>query len=793
MRIVRLLVVALLGAAALCVAVPSAGALLTHSLITMEGSGGNVGYGADYLVDDAHGSLTGTAVTDGFQFVGALTGGGDSGHSLDIDVSWPATTTLTAGTTYPVTRSPAGDEVGMSLFLDSGFCYATSGSMAIQDLGVGTFGATYSGITCGTGSSTTAPTLSGVLLWNSSSTFQAVDVSPRSWDFGYQPTKVTAQPRKLTFTNRGTDPVGFGAATLSNTTAFGIKSGSNTCSGHSFLPGDSCSIIVVTHPQRTGSPQANLTLASTTAGVRSRFVKLAVTAHNYVTTYALAGAEKVHLHWRSLPAPLGAVVDHYRINRGTSLHALHALRNTSKSCCPVDVYDTNVRAGTTYYYSIQPVFAGGDSIGVATPAVASDPWPKYSAGMYHKVHPFRLVSDRVVRAGHPLSLRALGSHQLPGSGVSALALDVLASNASSSTEVRVYPTGSSQPAAADLAVPAGGTRTNFVIAAVGRRGHITISATHGSTPVTIDVSGYFSGRGLSHGYGQGGAWRQYLKSGTIMDTKKFHIGALKHDYYVNCPVNFSSGDTPHVTSLIVQVTAYGATKPGTITGFTTNGRATNTVALAYGAGGSWSNTAIVAAGIWHGQTRDYPSASFLNRGPSPVQLKVTILGFVDDNYYLSGQRYQPTTGRRLFAGSLGAGSRHTVRPGSYGDRLTTAFNVKVDAAHPTRDTSISLWAAGLRGAGTASPQLLTHGDTSGTTPVTTGAHNQFYVKNAAGRVALTVWSYGFFDAWPMPARKWYVAGPNAVVATPSTVPSTVPDAVGAATPGQLFARAARQS
>src|SRR5206468_10123172 len=121
-------------------------------------------------------------------------------------------------------------------------------------------------------------------------------------------------------------------------------------------------------------------------------------------------------------------------------------------------------------------------------------------------------------------------------------------------------------------VPAGGTRSNFEIAALGRNGRLTVAASQGSAAITIDVTGYFSGSSLSHTYGQGGALFQYLKSGTIMDTKSFHIGALKHGYYVNCPVNFTAFDTAHVTSVVVEVTAYGATAPGTITAFATNTR-----------------------------------------------------------------------------------------------------------------------------------------------------------------------------------------------------------------------------
>jgi hypothetical protein len=88
MRNIRILAAGLLAAASLSVvAVPPAAALTAHNLITMEGSGSDVGFGADYLVDDAHGSLSGTLVSPNeFDFTGQLTGGGDSVHSLSIDV-----------------------------------------------------------------------------------------------------------------------------------------------------------------------------------------------------------------------------------------------------------------------------------------------------------------------------------------------------------------------------------------------------------------------------------------------------------------------------------------------------------------------------------------------------------------------------------------------------------------------------------------------------------------------------------------------------------------------------------
>jgi len=84
-------------------------------------------------------------------------------------------------------------------------------------------------------------------------------------------------------------------------------------------------------------------------------------------------------------------------------------------------------------------------------------------------------------------------------------LNLTGASPSSTTKVFAYPNGSKRPAAADLAVRAGDTRSNFVLVKVGKGGRVLIATTRGSVSISVDVSGYFSATGLSSSYGQGGA------------------------------------------------------------------------------------------------------------------------------------------------------------------------------------------------------------------------------------------------------------------------------------------------
>ena len=215
---------------------------------------------------------------------------------------------------------------------------------------------------------------------------------------------------------------------------------------------------------------------------------------------------------------------------------------------------------------------------------------------------------------------------------------------------------------------------------------------------------------------------------------------------------FSPEATPHVSSLIVEVTAYGSTGSGTLTGFRTNGRPNKTAVLSYRPGVVTSSVAIIRAGRWYDSNTGlaYPSVSLLNQGSKPVQLVVTLLGMVDDNTLPFGQRYVPTAPVHLLGATLGSGSNRTIHPGRNANYWTNGFNTKLAATRPSRTTTVSLRGIGL-GAAPAYGQL--HAPARISTVSSTVAsvgYGSMGVHNSAGTVRMDVWSFGRFDFYPVP-------------------------------------------
>ena len=659
----------------------------------------------------------------------------------------PPTGQVLAVTQYTTAASATETSAQLAFSTTNGGCSNATGTLDVTQLetsgaDVTAFAAQYTFDCAGT------ETSSGDLRFNSSSPYPAVMRTPSSWDFGTQRVGYDGWTKTFTFTNEGSVAQGFTSATTGSS-VFQIKA--NTC--HTLAPQATCTVTVAPHPASTGAAAtATLRLVpSTPDEVPAHEIALRVLGQLSTSFYADAGPERVALTWFQLPAPFGALGSQTALFRGTSASrsAMTLLRNVYGAS-----YVDNVAANRTYYYALRPRLADG-SLGDWSPVIAARPWPKYSAGMYHRLSaPVRIVASHRVSAGHPFVLKVLGAHGVPASHVSAIALNVTAASSTATTKVYAYPYGSARPAAADLAVRARDTRSNFVLARVGKLGRIVIATAHGSVPVSVDVFGYFSAAGLSSTYGMGGAPHVYGYSGTLVDTQAWHWGALKHDYYVDAVADYFSPEiTPHVSSLIVEVTAYGSKGGGTINGFTTNGRPGKTSVLSYRPGVTTSSVAILRAGRWYDPTTGnaYPSVSLLNAGAKPVQLVVTVLGFVDDNTLPFGQRYVPTSPVHLLGATLHAGTNRTIYPGSHAGYWTSGFNTKLAATQPSRTTTVSLHGIGL-GAAPSHGQLHAPArvDTVSSTLATVGTANRIGVHNSAGTLRLDVWSFGRFDYYPVP-------------------------------------------
>jgi uncharacterized protein (DUF1501 family) len=93
----------------------------------------------------------------------------------------------------------------------------------------------------------------------------------------------------------------------------------------------------------------------------------------------------------------------------------------------------------------------------------------------------------------PLILKLTGVAGIPGSGVSAVLMNVAAVIPDADTFITVAPAGAPRPLASNLNVVAGQVIPNMVLARVGADGSVAIYNNSGSVDLVADVMGYFTG------------------------------------------------------------------------------------------------------------------------------------------------------------------------------------------------------------------------------------------------------------------------------------------------------------
>ncbi|MHB8264220.1 MAG: IPT/TIG domain-containing protein, partial [Acidimicrobiales bacterium] len=136
--------------------------------------------------------------------------------------------------------------------------------------------------------------------------------------------------------------------------------------------------------------------------------------------------------------------------------------------------------------------------------------PGYPSGSYVPLSPTRIADTRpgsgYQGAGHPLNcdstmnVQVTGSStQLPSSGVTAVTLNVTATDETASSFVTVYPTGSVRPMASNLSIYPHTTVANLVTVPVGVNGQISLYNNSGTADMVVDVEGYYASSG-GNGY-----------------------------------------------------------------------------------------------------------------------------------------------------------------------------------------------------------------------------------------------------------------------------------------------------
>ncbi len=125
--------------------------------------------------------------------------------------------------------------------------------------------------------------------------------------------------------------------------------------------------------------------------------------------------------------------------------------------------------------------------------------------VYIPVGPVRVLDTRdgtggssgPVGAGHFISLQVTGMDGVPATGVTAVVLNVTATDPTATSFISVYPDGTPQPLASNLNFTAWETIPNLVSVPVGADGKVDFYNAAGSTDLVADLAGYYSGTGSS--------------------------------------------------------------------------------------------------------------------------------------------------------------------------------------------------------------------------------------------------------------------------------------------------------
>jgi hypothetical protein len=189
-----------------------------------------------------------------------------------------------------------------------------------------------------------------------------------------------------------------------------------------------------------------------------------------------------------------------------------------------------------------------------------------SASYYQPLSPFRLADTRYgtgtpkrqLMPGGSITVQVAGNDHglLPSSGISAVALNVTATNTRSSGVVTAYPDGTATPVASNLNFVSGRTIANAVVTPVGSDGKIRVSLNAGARPadVIVDVVGYYNASAK-------GAYVPTLPS-RILDTRNtadWSTGPLRPGDYVS--MAFAPGE-PDFTAMVLNTTVVNTTGTG---------------------------------------------------------------------------------------------------------------------------------------------------------------------------------------------------------------------------------------
>jgi len=244
----------------------------------------------------------------------------------------------------------------------------------------------------------------------------------------------------------------------------------------------------------------------------------------------------------SLMLSVNATLDYSKILTlfNDSLHPVTNPFPTGASSCSSNIADT-------YYCGVGIIDAGH----------AVDAALSIAPEVFSPLQPVRIADTRpsaLVSTDNPLIINLKGTFGLPNAGLGAVALNVTATGATQAGYVTVWPCADTKPLASSVNYTAGEDIPNTVIAIPDQYGKLCLDS---STPVNLitDLSGWFMSGDEFHTFTPQRAF-DLRQTGLVITPSTPYAFQMTGNFGI---------PTTGVSSVVLNVTATGATAPGYIT------------------------------------------------------------------------------------------------------------------------------------------------------------------------------------------------------------------------------------
>jgi hypothetical protein len=354
-----------------------------------------------------------------------------------------------------------------------------------------------------------------------------------------------------------------------------------------------------------------------------------------------------------------------------------------------------------------------------------------------------------------LDVQVTGVGGVPASKVTAVVLNVTATNPTKQSFLTVWPKGAGQPTASNLNFGPGQTVPNLVEVGVGTGGKLSVFNQAGSVDVVVDVEGY-SGPSATAGTGLYNPLTPARITDTRPNSGKPNAGkTLIPNGTLNVQVTGADGVPPAgVAAVTLNVTATNPTKQSFLTVWPAGASRPTVSNLNFGPGQTVPNRVMVPVGMG-GQVSIFNSMG-------SVDVVVDVGGYFTDasNTSASGAQFTPLTPARITdtrpnsgfpnagktLGPQGLRSVQVTGAGGVPSTAVTGAVMNVTVTNTTKPSFLTVWPTGAMQP-TASDLNWVAGETvPNLVVVKLGLDGAVQAFNAAGSVDVIVDVSGYYSS-----------------------------------------------